>query len=141
MKRGFHIIHLKVIHVTFGDVFEKVARLIAQKKDEAHVYYLCLYTCMYIVRLCAIAVDFTKIGVIVVLPANLRLAKYPDFMKKIEKPQYILERILGKLFGKVMEAGMDKEISSFTKREAIECYDKQMEFDGFKNYKEASIAL
>ena len=44
-------------------------------------------------------------------------------MKKIENPQYILERILGKLFRAVMEAGMDKEISSFTKREAVECYD------------------
>ena len=34
--RGFRILHLKVIHVDFGGFFERVARFIAQKEDEAH---------------------------------------------------------------------------------------------------------
>eukprot|EP00250_Pteridium_aquilinum_P007315 c17060_g2_i1 orf=2-976(-) len=112
-------------HVVFADMLPEMAR---------HP------KCLELARLCAIAVDFPKTGIPAVLPADLRPNIYPNFMEKEGKPQYVSERVLGKLYSAV-EASTDAEISPFTKREAAKLYDKQMEVGGFMNYRKEAVVL
>lgn len=112
-------------HVVFADLSRKMAR------DPK---------CLQLARLCSIAVDFPKTGVPAVLPADLRPTKYPDFMEKTDKPVYESGRILGKLFRAVVEESKEERITSFTKREAAKCYDKELELEGFEHYLEEALA-
>jgi RNA-dependent RNA polymerase len=44
--------------------------------------------CIELAKLFSIAVDFPKTGVPAVIPHNLHVKEYPDFMEKPDKPTY-----------------------------------------------------
>ncbi|KAH7656048.1 RNA-directed RNA polymerase protein [Dioscorea alata] len=91
--------------------------------------------CLELARLFSIAVDFPKTGVPAEIPPNLHVKEYPDFMEKLDKVTYISEGVIGKLFRQIK--GRDPNschIKAFTKEAAEQCYDKDMEVDGFKEH-------
>ncbi|KAG6764321.1 hypothetical protein POTOM_031786 [Populus tomentosa] len=91
--------------------------------------------CVELARKFSIAVDFPKTGVPAEIPSNLRVREYPDFMEKPDKPSYESRNVIGKLFREVKDiAPRTSSIRSFTSDVARQCYDPDMEVDGFEDY-------
>ncbi|KAL5721913.1 RNA-directed RNA polymerase [Ranunculus cassubicifolius] len=89
--------------------------------------------CLELARLFSIAVDFPKTGVPAKIPSRLYVQEYPDFMEKPDKPTYESTRVIGKLFREVKDM-VPHSITSFTREVAKQCYDCDMEVDGFEYY-------
>ncbi|GJN02555.1 hypothetical protein PR202_ga19917 [Eleusine coracana subsp. coracana] len=53
--------------------------------------------CIELAKLFSVAVDFPKTGVPALIPHELHVKEYPDFMEKLDKPTYISKGVLGKL--------------------------------------------
>ncbi|KAK9931742.1 hypothetical protein M0R45_019007 [Rubus argutus] len=91
--------------------------------------------CKELAKLASIAVDFKKTGVAAVIPPELYIKEYPDFMEKPDKPTYLSSNVIGKLFREVKDiAPHDCSIRSFTYQVATKSYDPDMEVDGFEDY-------
>lgn len=54
--------------------------------------------CLELAKLSSIAVDFKKTGVAAVIPPELYIKEYPDFMEKPDKSTYVSSNVIGKLF-------------------------------------------
>ncbi|KAL5721912.1 RNA-directed RNA polymerase [Ranunculus cassubicifolius] len=89
--------------------------------------------CLELARLFSIAVDFPKTGVPAKIPSRLYAQEYPDFMEKPDKPTYESTRVIGKLFREVKDI-VPHSINSFTWEVAKQCYDRDMEVEGFEYY-------
>lgn len=76
--------------------------------------------CIELAKLFSVAVDFPKTGVPAVIPSHLRVGEYPDFMEKPDKPSYVSQGIIGKLFRAVMGRSQVDYVTSFTKSVAEE---------------------
>ncbi|KAI3734096.1 hypothetical protein L6452_13558 [Arctium lappa] len=91
--------------------------------------------CVELAKLFSIAVDFPKTGVPAVIPANLRVKEYPDFMEKPDKTTYESQNVIGKLFREVKDISpQDSAVSPFTRDVALRTYDADMEVLGFEDY-------
>ncbi|KAL6573523.1 multidrug resistance protein [Orobanche hederae] len=91
--------------------------------------------CLQLAQLFSIAVDFPKTGVPAVIPPELRVKEYPDFMDKPDKTTYISTRVIGKLFREVKDiAPHTAPFQSFTKDVARKSYDPDLEVGGFQEY-------
>ncbi|KAL1346808.1 hypothetical protein HN51_020353 [Arachis hypogaea] len=92
--------------------------------------------CLKLAKLYSIAVDFPRTGVPAVIPHELYVKEYPDFMEKLNKPSYDSQNVIGKLFREVRGIAMNASsiITSFTREVAIQSYDPDMEVDGFMDY-------
>ena len=91
--------------------------------------------CLELAKLFSIAVDYRKTGMAANIPLHLRAVEYPDFMEKPYKPSYKSKRVIGKLFRQVKDIeDHSSSIKSFTKEVASNCYDPDMEVDGFGDY-------
>ncbi|KAF3945295.1 hypothetical protein ACB098_03G083200 [Castanea mollissima] len=91
--------------------------------------------CIELAKLHSIAVDFPKSGIVVEIPYYLRVKVYPDFMEKPDKRTYKSERVIGKLFREVKDlASLKSPVTPFTSEVAKQCYDPDMEVNGFKDY-------
>ncbi|KAK4261810.1 hypothetical protein QN277_004759 [Acacia crassicarpa] len=91
--------------------------------------------CIELAKLFSTAVDFPKTGVPAVIPRELYVKEYPDFMEKPDKPTYKSMNVIGKLFREVKEiAPEDYSSPAFTREMARRSYDPDMEVDGFMDY-------
>ncbi|XP_050232388.1 RNA-dependent RNA polymerase 1 [Mercurialis annua] len=91
--------------------------------------------CLELAKKFSIAVDFPKTGVPAEIPSNLRVKEYPDFMEKPDKPTYESKNVIGRLFREVRDiAPHTNHIKTFTREVARQCYDPEMEADGFEDY-------
>ncbi|KAL4637957.1 hypothetical protein ACB092_03G116100 [Castanea dentata] len=91
--------------------------------------------CIELVKLHSIVVDSPKSGVVAEIHHRLRVMKYPDFMEKSDKRTYKSKRVIGKLFREVKDlASLMSPVTPFTSEVAKQCYDADMEVDGFKDY-------
>ncbi|KAK9115807.1 hypothetical protein Sjap_014754 [Stephania japonica] len=91
--------------------------------------------CVELARLFSVAVDFPKTGVPAAIPPNLYVKEYPDFMDKLDKPSYQSQRVIGKLFREVKDMAPKANcIPKFTWEVAKQCYDYDMEYEGFEDY-------
>ncbi|CAN1153015.1 RNA-dependent RNA polymerase 1 [Linum perenne] len=91
--------------------------------------------CLELAEKFSIAVDFPKTGVPAVIPPHLHVKEYPDFMEKPDKPTYQSNNVIGKLFREVKDIAPHTTcVKSFTKQVARQCYDPDMEVDGFEHY-------
>ncbi|KAJ1425328.1 RNA-dependent RNA polymerase, eukaryotic-type [Sesbania bispinosa] len=91
--------------------------------------------CIELAKLFSIAVDFPKTGDPAVIPPNLYVKEYPDFMEKPDKPTYESPNVIGKLFREVQGISEGAgSITSFTREVARQSYDPDMEVDGFMDY-------
>ncbi|KAJ9554107.1 hypothetical protein OSB04_018152 [Centaurea solstitialis] len=96
--------------------------------------------CVELAKLFSIAVDFPKTGVPAVIPSNLRVKEYPDFMEKPDKTTYESLNVIGKLFREVKDISPeDNPVGPFTKDVASKTYDHDMEVDGFEDYIDEAI--
>ena len=95
------------------------------------------HPCIELAKLFSIAVDFPKTGFPAVIPPDLYVKEYPDFMEKPDKSTYISKNVIGQLFREVKDiAPHDSCITSFTLQVAKKSYDPDMEVDGFEDYLE-----
>lgn len=91
--------------------------------------------CLELAALFSIAVDFPKTGVPAEIPSHLRVKEYPDFMEKPDKPTYVSENVIGKLFREVKDhPPHTSSIRSFTREVAKRSYDNDLEVPGFEDY-------
>ncbi|MCL7028409.1 hypothetical protein MKW94_007148 [Papaver nudicaule] len=91
--------------------------------------------CIELAKLFSVAVDFPKTGVPAEIPPQLRVTTYPDFMEKLDKPNYISHRVIGRLFRQVKDTAPNMNcVKSFTLDVAKKFYDHDMEFHGFENH-------
>ncbi|KAK7274020.1 hypothetical protein RIF29_15090 [Crotalaria pallida] len=91
--------------------------------------------CIELAKLFSTAVDFPKTGVPAVIPPDLYVKEYPDFMEKPDKPTYESRNVIGKLFREVQGISTSASyIKSFTLEVARQSYDPDMEVDGFMDY-------
>lgn len=91
--------------------------------------------CIELAKLFSIAVDFPKTGVPAVIPQELHVKEYPDFMEKPDRPSYEAKGVIGKLYRAVRDHKSPlAHIKSFTKQVALRSYDPDMEVNGFKEY-------
>ncbi|KAK9115806.1 hypothetical protein Sjap_014753 [Stephania japonica] len=91
--------------------------------------------CLELARLFSIAVDFPKTGVPAQIPPHLYVKEYPDFMDKPDKPTYVSDQVIGKLFREVKDISPQIScIKTFTKEVARLSYDHDLEFEGFEDY-------
>ncbi|KAF5208272.1 RNA-dependent RNA polymerase [Thalictrum thalictroides] len=60
--------------------------------------------CIRLAELAAIAVDFPKTGKIVTMPQDLKPKVYPDFMGKEDFRSYKSDKILGRLYRKIIDS-------------------------------------
>ncbi|KAI3961693.1 hypothetical protein MKW92_012649 [Papaver armeniacum] len=90
--------------------------------------------CIELAKLFSIAVDFPKTGVPAEIPPHLRVDKYPDFMEKLDKVNYISDRVIGRLFRQVKDIAPNMSCATFTLEVAKKSYDHDMEFHGFENH-------
>ncbi|KAK7407698.1 hypothetical protein VNO78_09717 [Psophocarpus tetragonolobus] len=96
--------------------------------------------CVKLAKLFSTAVDFPKTGVPAVIPPELYVKEYPDFMEKHDKPTYKSYNVIGKLFREVQEISTSSgSITSFTLEVARRSYDLDMEVDGFEDYVDDAI--
>ncbi|XP_061173523.1 uncharacterized protein LOC133182687 [Saccostrea echinata] len=72
------IANAHVVHADKKNIFTEACKQLAQMHSEA--------------------VDFPKTGIQAKLTRELKVEQYPDFMQKADKPQYMSNKILGKLF-------------------------------------------
>ncbi|KAK3144455.1 hypothetical protein QOZ80_4AG0313310 [Eleusine coracana subsp. coracana] len=80
--------------------------------------------CIELAKLFSVAVDFPKTGVPALIPHELHVKEYPDFMEKLDKPTYISKGVLGKLGYEdyIMEAFECKEEYDFKLRSLMGHY-------------------
>ncbi|XVE74535.1 hypothetical protein DITRI_Ditri12bG0024800 [Diplodiscus trichospermus] len=90
--------------------------------------------CIELAKLFSIAVDFPKTGIPAQIPHRLRPQEYPDFMEKHDKFTYESESVIGRLYREVKSISTDVTVKHFTKEVAEQCYDPDMEVDGFQAY-------
>ncbi|KAJ4714892.1 RNA-dependent RNA polymerase [Melia azedarach] len=91
--------------------------------------------CLELAKLASVAVDFAKTGVAAKIPDQLRVHDFPDFMEKQNKASYESQSVLGKLYREVKDiAPTTAAVKSFTEEVATQCYDPDMEVDGFREY-------
>ncbi|KAH9613434.1 hypothetical protein KSS87_004358 [Heliosperma pusillum] len=91
--------------------------------------------CIELAKLFSIAVDFPKTGVPAVIPQNLYVKDFPDFMEKPDKPTYESTNVIGKLFREVKERSPQAlPIREFTREMAKRSYDPDMEHEGFEDH-------
>ncbi|KAK1282031.1 RNA-dependent RNA polymerase 6 [Acorus calamus] len=91
--------------------------------------------CLQLAELAAHAVDFPKTGKIVMMPHALRPKLYPDFMRKEDFQSYESEKILGKLYRRIVDASNEETVSpELTCRLEDLPYDTDLEIAGAADF-------
>lgn len=65
--------------------------------------------CLKLAELAALAVDFPKTGKVVTMPNDLKPKMYPDFMGKPESQSYKSNKILGRMYRRILDAYFGQE--------------------------------
>ncbi|CAO2040760.1 unnamed protein product [Urochloa humidicola] len=88
--------------------------------------------CIQLAKLFSVAVDFPKTGVPALIPYELHVREYPDFMEKLDKATYVSKGVIGKLYREIKKH--TPQVKYFTKDVARRSYDSDMIVDGFEDY-------
>jgi RNA-dependent RNA polymerase len=89
-------------------------------------------SCIQLAKLFSIAVDFPKTGVPALIPPELHVKEYPDFMEKLDKVTYVSEGVIGKLYREIKKH--TPHIKHFTREVARRSYDTDLIVDGYEDY-------
>ncbi|XP_060204819.1 RNA-dependent RNA polymerase 2 isoform X1 [Lycium barbarum] len=90
--------------------------------------------CLQLATLHSMAVDFAKTGAAAEMPRYLKPREFPDFMERWDKPMYISEGVLGKLYRGI--------VKSFVRRNADDlctiqdAYDHDLLVEGYEDFLE-----
>jgi RNA-dependent RNA polymerase len=88
--------------------------------------------CIALAKLFSIAVDFPKTGVPALIPPELHVKEYPDFMEKLDKVTYESSGVIGKLYREIKKH--TPHIKHFTRDVARRSYDSDLIVDGYEDY-------
>ncbi|KAL3835176.1 hypothetical protein ACJIZ3_009912 [Penstemon smallii] len=95
--------------------------------------------CLELASLHSMAVDFAKSGAPAEMPRSLKPREFPDFMERWEKPMYISQNALGKLYRAtidfVHQTNMNPDLSN---RGLSDAYDQDLVVDGYEMFLETA---
>ncbi|KAJ7956264.1 RNA-dependent RNA polymerase [Quillaja saponaria] len=95
--------------------------------------------CLELANLQSMAVDFAKTGAPAEMPRVLKPREFPDFMERVDKPMYISNGVLGKLYRAIVESNMVARSSFFWSEKIAEAaYDHDLEVEGFEAFLETA---
>ncbi|KAK9684685.1 hypothetical protein RND81_10G225500 [Saponaria officinalis] len=94
--------------------------------------------CVRLASLHSMAVDFAKTGAPAEMPRNLKPREYPDFMERWDKPTYISQGPLGKLYRTTVAATIHRPDFTWSEEVARAAYDPDLEFPGFEAFLDAA---
>ncbi|KAF5758560.1 putative RNA-directed RNA polymerase [Helianthus annuus] len=96
--------------------------------------------CLQLAALHSMAVDFAKSGAPAEMPRALRPREYPDFMARWDRPMYISQGPLGKLYRATKESELiDNAASAYTTQAIQDSYDQDLLVDGFVDFIETAL--
>ncbi|KAE9602620.1 hypothetical protein Lal_00049832 [Lupinus albus] len=97
--------------------------------------------CLELANLHSMAVDFAKTGAPAEMPRVLKPKEFPDFMEREDKPKYISNGVLGKLYRAIIDSNLQAR-SNFVWSEKIaeEAYDQDLEVRGFEVFLETALS-
>ncbi|CAN6248973.1 unnamed protein product [Urochloa humidicola] len=93
--------------------------------------------CLQLAALHSMAVDFAKTGAPAEMPRALRPREFPDFMERWEKPMYISNGVLGKLYRASLRHAKNAEALLPEAPPSCE-YDPDLECPGFHDFLDAA---
>nr|XP_043618244.1 RNA-dependent RNA polymerase 2 [Erigeron canadensis] len=97
--------------------------------------------CLQLATLHSMAVDFAKTGAPAEMPWFLRPREFPDFMARWDKPMYISQGPLGKLYRATKESEVVENTTSAYSTKAIqEAYDQELEINGFTDFIDVALS-
>lgn len=95
--------------------------------------------CLQLATLHSMAVDFAKTGAAAEMPRFLKPREFPDFMERWDKPMYISEGVLGKLYRGIVKAFPHKNTDDLCTVTAIQdAYDHDLLVEGYEAYIETA---
>nr|BAJ85295.1 predicted protein [Hordeum vulgare subsp. vulgare] len=89
--------------------------------------------CLQLAALHSMAVDFAKSGAPAEMPRSLRPKEYPDFMERWDKPTYISNGPLGKLY-RAAASRMQSAPAPSSSAQPIPAFDPDLEVPGFEEF-------
>ncbi|XP_020188327.1 probable RNA-dependent RNA polymerase 2 [Aegilops tauschii subsp. strangulata] len=92
--------------------------------------------CLQLAALHSMAVDFAKSGAPAEMPRSLRPREYPDFMERWDKPMYISNGALGKLYRAAASQMQSSPAPSFAQPNPV--FDPDLEVPGFEEFLESA---
>jgi RNA-dependent RNA polymerase len=93
--------------------------------------------CLQLAALHSMAVDFAKSGAPAEMPRALRPREFPDFLERWEKPMYISNGVLGKLYRAALRHAENAE--ALLPEAPPSCaYDPDLECPGFHDFLDAA---
>ncbi|VAI07939.1 unnamed protein product [Triticum turgidum subsp. durum] len=92
--------------------------------------------CLQLAALHSMAVDFAKSGAPAEMPQSLRPREYPDFMERWDKPMYISNGALGKLYRAAASRMQSSPAPSFAQPNPV--FDPDLEVPGFEEFLESA---
>lgn len=93
--------------------------------------------CLQLAALHSMAVDFAKTGAPAEMPLALRPREFPDFMERWEKPMYVSNGVLGKLYRAALRHAENEETLPHAAPPSC-AYDPDLEVPGFHEFLEAA---
>ncbi|CAN1846087.1 RNA-dependent RNA polymerase 2 [Linum perenne] len=119
-----------MINDTLGAISTAHLVLADREPDKA-----CSKKCLELANLHSMAVDFAKTGAPAEMPKYLKPREYPDFMERTEKPMYVSNGALGKLYRATLDSSTQAGFSfAWSRQVAQKTYDHDLEVDGFRNF-------
>nr|GEV30147.1 RNA-dependent RNA polymerase 2 [Tanacetum cinerariifolium] len=96
--------------------------------------------CLQLATLHSMAVDFAKTGAPAEMPSTLRPREFPDFMARWDRPMYISQGPLGKLYRATKESvHLVNSASAYSTKAVIDAYDQDLEVNGFRDFIEIAL--
>ena len=89
--------------------------------------------CLQLAALHSMAVDFAKSGAPAEMPRSLRPKEYPDFMERWDKPTYISNGALGKLY-RAAASRMQSAPAPSSSAQSSPVFDPDLEVPGFEEF-------
>uniref|UniRef100_A0A453C5Y9 RNA-dependent RNA polymerase n=1 Tax=Aegilops tauschii subsp. strangulata TaxID=200361 RepID=A0A453C5Y9_AEGTS len=89
--------------------------------------------CLQLAALHSMAVDFAKTGAPAEMPRSLRPKEYPDFMERWDKPTYISNGALGKLY-RAAASRMQSAPAPSSLAQSSPAFDPDLEVPGFEEF-------
>ncbi|KAF7002189.1 LOW QUALITY PROTEIN: hypothetical protein CFC21_017703 [Triticum aestivum] len=89
--------------------------------------------CLQLAALHSMAVDFAKTGAPAEMPRSLRPKEYPDFMERWDKPTYISNGALGKLY-RAAASRMQSAPAPSSSAQSSPAFDPDLEVPGFEEF-------
>ncbi|KAJ4839358.1 hypothetical protein Tsubulata_043155 [Turnera subulata] len=125
-----------MINDTLGAISTAHLVLADREPDKA-----CSEKCLKLAALHSMAVDFAKSGAPAEMPRYLKPKEFPDFMERADKPMYVSDGVLGKLYRATLESAA--KISNtyiLSERIAPENYDSDLQVEGFEEFLQIALS-